>query len=450
MTVRALRSRWSSWQERLRSSLWVVPSAMVAASIAAALGTLALDRSLGWDIASLWWALDVGPEGTRVTLSTLAGSVLTVAGVAFSMTMVVLQLASTQYSPRIIRTFRRDRLIQVVFGAYTGTFVYSLLVLRTISASEEGRDFTAPVSVSVAIVLGVVCMILLITLVHHVARNVQVSTTVRHIAEETRETFQRLYPDELGESAADEGDAARAPERDEPAWSICAGKDGYVDYVDAAAFDEVEGASLVCIRVRVGDFVRSGEVLASVWPEGAGAHEGNADLRAAIVISDERTLLQDPRYGLRLVVDVALRALSPGVNDPATAVHCVDVLGGLVCGLAGRRIPSPWRRAPSGLVVFAPRPSFDEMVGLAFDEILGAATSSLPVQIAVAQALAALRSRCTGPERRRAVEREIERAERVADRSRWDADQRRALDAVLTGARSGEPRRPDGRASLSS
>lgn len=430
--MRAVRSRWETWSERLRSSLWAIPTTMVAASVGGAATTLALDRHHTHLAGG--WGIDMGVEGARVTLATIAGSVLTVAGVAFSMTMVVLQLASTQYSPRIVRIFRRDRLIQFVFGAYTGTFTYSLLVLRTIATSEDGPPFTAPISVTLATVLGVTCMILLITLVHHVARSVQVSTAVRHVSKETRDTMDRLFPDEPAGPARDEDVGAGPPEPEGEPWTVHAKRDGYVDYVDDEAVDALDGAVLVRIHVCVGDFVRAGEALASVWPASAGTLSDNRDLGAAIVLAEERTMLQDPRFGFRLIVDIALRALSPAVNDPATAVHCVDALGGLVCDLAGRRIPSAWRRTSSGLAVYAPIPSFDEMLGLALDEILHASQSALTVQVAVARALGALGARCQTPARRAAVERAVERARRVVARSRWDADQRDAISKLLDDA----------------
>jgi uncharacterized membrane protein len=395
MAPRALRSRWWTLVEQLRASLWAMPVSLMLGAIALAAVTLTVDRNHGRDIAEAWWVLEAGTEGTRATLSALASSVMTVAGVSFSMTIVVLQLASSQYSPRVIRSFRRDRLLQLVLGAFTGTFIHALIVLRTIASSEEGPSFTAPVSVSVSMLLGIMCMVLLVALVHHVAREVQVSTILGGIAEETRGTLERLYPEQLGRAedgrrVEDASPAEAIPERMDPPWSVTAPRDGYVQYVDGEALAGIEEAELVRVEVQVGDFAREGECLARVWPAEAERCTANGDIHAAFAMGSERTMRQDLRYGVRLVVDVALRALSPSLNDPGTALHCVDVLSALLVRLVQRRVPHPMRRGRGGVRIYALRPSFADVLLLAYAEIVAAAATQPPVERAVVAALSAI------------------------------------------------------------
>nr|MDQ3038012.1 DUF2254 domain-containing protein [Myxococcota bacterium] len=392
--IRAVRARWSRLTDTVRSSLWAIPVALVTAAIVAVIGTLLLDRELGFELAELWWPLGAGPEGTRTTLSAIAASVMTVAGVSFSMTIVVLQLASSQYSPRVVRHFRRDRLIQIVFGVFTGTFTYALLAMRTISAAEgEGAPFTAPISVTVAMALGILSMVLLIALVHHVARIAQVSWILHAIDHETRGALDRMYPETLGDEERAAPPHTSPPTRNDTPWIVRSDRDGYIQFVDASAIDTLEGAELVNVEARIGDFVRVGDPLLRVWPGDAGERQHNGGIDDAFVIGRERTMQQDPSYGLRLVVDVALRALSPSLNDPTTAIHCVDTIGALLCRAARRRVPDPMRRTETGLRVHAPRPSLSDMIAGSLEEIVAASKSSPSVLIAVARALTALDER---------------------------------------------------------
>ncbi len=421
--------------DRIRASLWAIPIALILLAIGLAVAAVLLDRTVQWGTDDRWWGIAAGPSGTRETLTTVGGSVMTVAGVSFSMTVVVLQLASSQYSPRVVRSFRRDRVIQVVFGAYVATFVYTLLVLRTVTSSEYGSIFTAPISVSIAVVLGIACMILLVVLIHHVAQIVQVSSIVRAIEHETDEVMERLYPEMLGERERSPAESPR-PERSDEPFVICAGRSGFLAHVDERAIEGIEGAELVVIEPCVGDYVGDTAVLARVWPRAAG--ERSSEPRDAFVVEPERTMPQDVRYGIRLLADIALRALSPSLNDPTTARHCVEVMGAILSRLVRRCSPDPLRRTKGGLVVYAARPSFEEVLRLAFEEIIDAAERQPGVELGVASALAGIaaldRSGAHGPGLRRLCA----RIARVAARAGWDPEDvervRRALDGVALRA----------------
>lgn len=416
--------------ENVRSSLWAVPVTLMICAIGLAAGTVALDREIGWDVEGLWWGFEAGAEGTRAVLTTVGGSVMTVAGVSFSMTIVVLQLASSQYSPRVVRSFRRDRLIQWVFGTYIATFVYTLIVLRPIASAEEGPPFTAPISVTIAITLGIVCMFLLVILIHHVAETLQVSSIVKTIEREVRETIQRVYPEMLGADRAAATESPRPSPREEGRM-VCSTKSGFLARVDTKSIDTEEGAELIRIELQVGDYVLPGDVLATVWPRARRRAEDNSDLCDAFAIAPERTMQQDVRFGLRLLVDIALRALSPSLNDPTTAVHCVDVIGSLLCRLVRRRLPDPLRTTDRGLRVYAPRPSFGALTRLAFEEIVDAADRTPRVLESVAGALRAIAVRDTDRGQNAVLAALAARINRIAFQAAWDPeDVARVREAV--------------------
>jgi len=373
--------------EAARSGLWALPCVITLAAILASYVMIAIDRAYGGAFRGSF-LFQAGSEGARATLSAIASSVMTVAGISFSVTIVVLQLASSQYSPRVMRGFLRDRLIQSVLGAYIGTFTYVLLVLRTVRAENQREELFVPaLSITVAVVLGLTCMVLLIAFVHHVAQSIQVSVIVDDIATESREAMSALYPEEIGEPA---GQSPEAPPQGEGACrEVLALEDGYLEYLDESAFAAIEGASLARIEVRVGDYVRKREVLARVWP-GRVAEERCAALARAFELEKERTIRQDLEFGFRMIVDVALRALSPGVNDPTTAVYCVNTLSALLCDAARRRFPDRLRTLESGLVIHAPRPGFADLARLSFKQIIHYGRGDFFVANAVLAALEAI------------------------------------------------------------
>ena len=389
----------------LRTSLWFVPALIVLAAVLLALGLIDLEPRIRADLSEHWPRLfGAGAEGSRGMLSAIATSMATVAGVVFSVTIVALSQASTQYSPRVLRNFMSDRPTQVVLGSFVAVFAYCLVVLRTIRGGDPD-GFVPSIAVLGGVVMALVGIGLLIYFIHHVASSIQASSIICRIAHDTREAIDRLFPSGIGEEAPDP-DTADLPEASSTTWcSLAADRSGYVVAIEAehlldlaARFDLV-----LCVVPRVGDFVTEGRPLlqASALELPAGLAE--SELRDAIVLGPERDVHQDAPHGLQLLVDVALRALSPSLHDPTTAVACIDHLGALLVRLTGRRIEGS-RRSREGRVRLVVRgPGYAELVEIALGALIHHAGSHAVVHERLIGVAAALLEESNDVGRRAAV-----------------------------------------------
>ncbi len=444
-----LRLIWDA----LRSSLWFVPSLFVLGAIVLAQGMIEIDHALPKGKLESWLPrlFGVGPSGARSVLATIAGSMISVAGVAFSITIVALSLASSQYTSRILRNFMRDRANQAVLGAFVGIFVYCLWVLRTISEGEgEGYSFVPPTAVLFAVVLALVGIACLIFFIHHIAQAIQAENIILAATGETLSAVERLFPEDMGEGADEEVDIpAMLPEGAD--WRpVPAGATGYLQRVDEdglLAFARDHGV-VVRVEFGVGDFVVEGSALVSLTPapppasvaaanSGRDAGDVARALRGLFAIGGQRTMVQDASYGIRQIVDVALKALSPGVNDTTTAVSCVEHLTAIMARVAGRRMPSEYRLEDGQVRAIVRRPGFEVMLGRAFDQIRQSAGGNVATLRAQVDGLAVIAERTKDPDRRRAIARQLGLVAELAGRTiEQDAD-RVSLDDAVARAREG-------------
>ncbi len=368
-----MRTRFGSWWLALRDSLWFVPTICTALAVALALALVRLDQAflLGRDAGASWWLLGGGAEGTRRVLSAIAGTMITITGVVFSITIVALQLASSQFTPRVLRRFTGDRGNQIVLGVFIATFTYALLVLRSVrSAPQDGRPFVPVIAATVAIVLALVSIGLLIYFVHHAARSIQASVIIDRAARETLDLIDHLFPANVGRPAEPPQLERVIP--NVPPGVVRAQEGGYFQAIDEdALFDLAEERKLV-VRVdpTIGEFVLPGGVLASVWPPTDVEGGLSEAVRRAFVLGPERTLQSDVEFGLRHLTDIAVKALSPGINDPTTALICVDRLGEALVTLARRDRPAEVRTGRDGNVrVIVHGPPFARLIDVAFAQI---------------------------------------------------------------------------------
>jgi uncharacterized membrane protein len=350
-----VRRRWQS----LLEGLWFVPVAVAAGFAALALLLVYGGPHLG--LADARWTFDGDAPAARSLLSTIAGSLITVAGLTFSITILVLQLTASQLTPRALRNVFADRLTQVTIGTFVGTFVYCLLVLQAVrDEGPDGAGVVPAIGVTVSIVLAVLAVTLLIVFIHHVSQLVQVSHVASRIARQTLDAIERLYPEGFG--GVDAALPAVAADPPEPAGIVHTSTPGFLSAVElerlAARLDGSATQVLICVCP--GDFVGVDTPLALVWPA-ACADDDTARIRDAFTVTNERTLLDDAMFGVRQLADIAIRALSPSLNDPTTAVTCVSYLQSILVRLVARDFPSPVRRL-DGIVVVTRVRDFDEYV----------------------------------------------------------------------------------------
>lgn len=361
--IASLRMRIRGLKEKLRSSLWFLPAITSILAFGSAKGLVAVDRRFSPD-ASAWYLFAGQPDSGRVLLSTIASSMITFTGLVFSITILVLQLASSQFSPRILRTFLQDRKTQLAMSAFVSTFVFTMALLPEVrSAGEEYDGFVPALSLFMAFALVMLSVAVFIRFIDHMAQSVRAVTIIKRVGTETRRAVLHMYPREL----LDRQEAAlRAPE-DRPAVVLHEGRGGVLSAVDEKRLMELatERELVLALVPMPGDFVAEGAPLFRVW--GGDAPEG---LQDTVLVEDERTLHQDPGFGFRQLVDIAERALSPGINDPSTAVQVLDELHDLLRLLVRRHFPSPERADEGGrLRLVLPRPDWPAYVHLALDEI---------------------------------------------------------------------------------
>jgi uncharacterized membrane protein len=413
----ALKARLISISDRLESSLWFLPSLMALGAVLAAYGLVAFDEQVTdkW-LEQQQWAYTGGAEGASAVLGTIAGSMINVAGVVFSLTLVALTLASSQFGPRMLRNFMRDRTNQFVLGTFVATFLYCLIVLRTIRHEDES-GFVPHVSITVGVVLAMASLLVLIYFIHHVSLSIHADEIVARVADELIDGIDRLFPEELGEDApgsALPGDGTRSNGK---AAAILAGKDGYLQLVDANTLMSITTRENMLLKVerRPGHYVVKGGILATVLDRADLSDEILDEIRSAFVIGRQRTPVQDIEFTVLQLVEIAVRALSPGINDPFTAITCVDRLGSALSRLASRQLPTAQRVDDEGkLRVIASATTFAATADAALNQIRQHARTSAAVTIRLLETIAAIAPHARRRDDRDALRRHAEMIVRSA------------------------------------
>jgi len=423
-----------------RSSFWFVPSLAVVDGIVTALALIEADAVWGDRWLALWPRLfGVGAEGARQMLSTLAGSVMSVMGITFSMTLVALALASSQYTSRILRNFMGNRATQYTLGAFAGIFAYCLIVLRSIRSGDAA--FIPSGAVLFAFVLALVGVLVLIFFIHHIATSIQAVSIIASVAQETNAAMDRVFPEQQGrepdgaEYAVDQQVLASLDDR---TWyPVPAQVSGYIQSVDEDAILDLARNHRTIVRMErgVGAFAVEGAVLASLaltYPPDQGMI---AALNRAYSISRHRTIEWDPAFGIRQIVDIALKALSPGVNDTSTAVMCVDYLTAILARLSGRRYPPSHRYEGEALRVIASVPTFETLLADAFDQIRGSAEGNVAIIARMLGAIDTLGSLTVTLSHRRALDEQVQWIAELAGRTLPAPQDRARIEGRLVQVR---------------
>ena len=371
-----MNGRAARWKDALRTQLWPLPAAAVA--LAVALGTMvpaldaAVEGHMPGGISLLLFS--GGPEAARAVLQAIAGSLITVTSLTFSLTVVTLQLASSQFSPRLLRTFTSDRFVHFTLALFLATFAFALTVLRSVRDEANGNEaFVPEMSVTIAFVLAIASVIGLVLFLAHLTREIRVETMMRRVNVETQDTMDRVFPQDR---------PSRGPEPEpgpgQAAFLIRSAHSGFLTSVDKASLVQAAADAGGVIRLdrEPGSSLVEGVPFATAWPVTAGApftsairEELKTSVNAAVATGFERTNVQDVGFGFRQLVDVAAKALSPGINDPTTAVHIIGHLSALLCRLAERN-PGPEQLTDDeGRVrVVLALPTFKDLLDMAMNQ----------------------------------------------------------------------------------
>ena len=361
----------------LRSALWPIPCLGVLLAIVLGVVLPALDERLGSGDHPLTFVFGGGAAAARDVLAAIAGSLISVTGLTFSLTVVALQLSSSQYSPRLLQTFVTDRVVQATLAQLVLTFVYALTVLRTVrtaSATEDDSAFVPRLSITVAYLLTLLSVLALVFFLGHLTRVLRVETMLRDVHVEGTQTITR----ELGSTEDGAGStAAGSTGRVGPAVPLMARSSGFLVGLDerAAARAASRAGVVVRLRIRFGDAIVTGTPLAHAWAGEPGAAVDTTALEEALEravrLDFERSAGRDVAYSLRTIVDILVRALSPGTNDPTTAVHALSHASALLGELAERQAADREVRDEDGTVrVVLPAWELPDLLQLVVEEPL--------------------------------------------------------------------------------
>lgn len=322
---KSLRKYWHN----LLNVFWFIPGLVSLLGPLLALFFLALDHRIG-RAENLFIFIFSGDAAEASTiLSTLAGSLITVVGLTFSITIVVLQLVASQYTPRALRNFLQDRLTQVVAGGFAAISAYCLIVLTTVqSASIPGHSFLPSISITIAMGLGFLGLVLLLIFIHHAGSVIQVAHITAHLAKQTMRAIDMQSQGWVGEALEESYPLIQPQHRETGPACIRAPRAGYIQSIALTTLvkDLRRPPLYLHLLVCPGDFVTGETIIAEVWPADAADAICRKAIHHGVLIERERDITQDVRFGMRQLADIALRALSPAVNDPTTAVLCIQYL----------------------------------------------------------------------------------------------------------------------------
>ncbi len=414
----------ADWRrEALRTNLWVVPALETVAISLVFCVTYALDRAaFDGHIQFPGWVLNGSSDSARVILTTVAAAIITVIGIVFSITIVVLTLASTQFGPRMLRNCVRDPGTQVALGAFVATFCYTMITLVSVGGTGDKGDFVPHLSITVALVLTLGNVGVLIYFLNHVAVMIQLPVVIAGIARTLHAEIESQSRGALSFRGAERGPSsdellARLAEAGAP---IRTPRSGYLQVIRMEKLVKVaaKAGAIIELPYRPGHFFVAGQVMARVWPASSAAAVEKS-LAVGHIAGAYRTLPQDISFGVDQLVEIALRALSPAINDTFTGMTCVDWIADGLCRISTAWRPQHVRRDNQGQIrVIANQPNFDRLVQRAFDTIRQAAAGMPAIMIRQLDALAKI------------VEQTPDRARQTVLRQQAEAIQKLNLDTV--------------------
>ncbi|MBE0661345.1 MAG: DUF2254 domain-containing protein [Bacteroidales bacterium] len=380
--------------EKLNASFWFIPILMLLITIGSAIGFIYLDSRIQLpNDGVLRYLLPASVDSAKSILTIIAGAMMGVAGTVFSITLVVLTLASSQLGSRLVRNFMYDKLNQVVLGTYVSSFVYCLIVLSSLKENDS-FNFVPAISVLAALASAIAGIILLIIFIHHVSMSIQSDKVISDISAAMSKSIQKLFPEGIGQ-----GEEKQAPDISFLKQSynfikeVRCKSSGYLQSVDGQGLINFaqDKDCIIILHQRPGNFLVQDMVLCEALCNEEFDIEMQEEIQDHFIIGKVRTPLQDAEFSIHQMVEVAARALSPGVNDPYTAIACIDNLTSVMCYLTGVEFPSPYRYDLKGkLRVIAVNHSFSGMLNAAFNQIRQYGEGSPSVMIRLMEAMTTL------------------------------------------------------------
>ncbi|MBA3816726.1 MAG: DUF2254 domain-containing protein [Parachlamydiaceae bacterium] len=401
-----LKSFWNY----LHSSLWFLPTLIVGLSIILAIVLIEIESSgSGNGFIERTHLFGSGAQEARIMLSTIAGSMMSVVGITFSMTVVALALASNQYTSRILRNFMRNRLTQLVIGFFVGIFTYCLIVLCTIRTSDEG-EFVPSMAVFIAFILALGGVGVLIFFIHHIATSIQASSILSSVAEETFSVIERLYPEKLKNEISEKDENINFKSLgDESLFPILANENGYIQSIDLDKLIQIARDKKIIVRLehKIGGFVIQNTALVYLVIEQEPAQKTVNLINSVFLFNQQRILEQDVSFGIRQIVDIALKALSPGINDTTTAVMCLNYLTAIMVRLASKKFSPCYHYEDNELRVITKDRNFENFLDESFNQIRENAKENITIILKVLESLRIIATQTIIPSRLKALDKQV-------------------------------------------
>ncbi|WP_145226013.1 DUF2254 domain-containing protein [Gimesia algae] len=428
-----MRARFENLWDSFRTSFWFVPTIMSLMAILLAFGTNQLDSMLITSDHSLTW-FSTTAHAARSTLSSVAGATIALAGVVFSITILSLSIASSQYGSRLVRNVMGASIADLVIGQYVGTSLYCMLVLQNVrEAHGDSPAFTPQVGTAVGLILGLISMGMLIWFIHHVATAIQAPTIITEVSRDLEEAINRLFPERMQEEAQNKADVEQPEDLKRQTFkeilsgvgknnvTVPSEQEGYIEGIDGGSLISLatELNGVVELLCKPGDYITKERLLARVWFQDPTETEEEREEQATsvtntihrvIIIGSRRTPRQDVSYAALELVEIAVRALSPGINDPFTAMNCVDRLGGAMGRFVERARPAQIQRDSESVprVLVTSADDFAEVLTCSFGMIREYGASSTAVALKMLEALSGIASHASRPEDLKVIREEAE------------------------------------------
>ncbi len=385
-----MRTRLKTLREQLASTYWIIPAIMVTLSIMLSLVTIHIDQTAPPSyLQELGWLGVDDPDGARSFLSVVAGSMIGTTGVIFSITIASLVQASNQLGPRLLNNFLRDRGNQLVLGTLTATYTYCLFTLKSINNTATGF-FVPNLSIITSIMLTLLSLGALVYFFHHITASLQADNVIRQVGEELTIAIEKIFPEKMSLFPVDQEKPEEAPTPPEDNLVIYSERSGYLQAIDRDTLIGVarENDLMMRTELRPGEFTATEAPLVTVWPKREGLEELEEKIEKAFILGDQWLRIQNVEYHLDQLIEIAVRALSSGINDPFTAMNCIDQIAASLTQLLERSIPTGYYYDEDDDLRLITKPlTYTEIIETSFNQIRRIGSESVSVSVKLLEAI---------------------------------------------------------------